>query len=290
MKSNLENPVLFFEYILNEQNIYNELDKQLLYSDFPSYNITLPSEIIYVEQNEWGDYVKKSMSVADLLIPILRIEFEKSKKLLLGNYINNDLNKNQNFLRYQFNTIQSLISNNTETINKYSYFLLPLRGLVKFLNEKLALPNLPNFTLDETGVIYNPINETEKVLKSSDDIILSIFEYMKGENEKKEKILNEQDYQLLLTYLIHLVEKEEVPHIVKQLQPKISNDQLRFSFWVLHHELYTTKRKRKYFYDFIKEVFINFKDSEIKSIESQFGTKSRVVKDKFLPVSILKYL
>ena len=97
MKSNLQNPVAFFEYILNEQNIYQELDKQLFYFDSPSYNITLPIEISYVEQNEWGDYVTESMDVADLLIPILRTEFEKSKELLLKNYLNNDLNRNQNF-------------------------------------------------------------------------------------------------------------------------------------------------------------------------------------------------
>lgn len=290
MKSNLENPVLFFEYILSEQNIYNELDKLLVYGDSPFYNIILPTEVSYAEQNQWGEYITKSMTVADLLIPVLRIEFDKSKKLLLEYYINNDFNKNQNFLRYQFNTIQSLINNNIEIINKYLYFLLPLRGLVKFLNEKLALPNVANFILDETGVIYNPINETEKVLKSNEDIILSIFEYMKGENEKKDKILNDDEYQSLLMYITHLVEKEEVPKVIKQLQPKISNDQLRFSFWVLHSELYTTKRKRKYFYYFIKDVFINFSNSEISSIENQFGTKSRVVKDKFLPNSILKYL
>ncbi|QIG90657.1 hypothetical protein G6R40_13830 [Chryseobacterium sp. POL2] len=290
MKSNLQNPVAFFEYILNEQNIYQELEKQLFYFDSPSYNITLPIEISYVEQNEWGEYITKSMPVADLLIPILRREFEKSKKLLLENYISNDLNKNQNFLRYQFNTIQSLINNNIEIFNKYSYFLLPLRGLVKFLNENLALPNGSNFTLNESGVVYTPINEKEKILKSNEDIILSIFEYMQRENEKKEKILNQEDYQQLLKYITHLVEKEEVPYIDKQLNPKISNDQLRFSFWVLHYELYTTKRKRKYFYDFIKAVFLNFSNSEISSIESQFGTKSRVVKDKFLPNSILSHL
>ncbi|RMZ60365.1 hypothetical protein D1632_05350 [Chryseobacterium nematophagum] len=288
MKSSLESPVLFFEYILNEENIYNELEKRLLYVD--SFNVTLPSEISYTEQNEWGGYVTKSMFVADLLIPILRIEFEKSKKLLVENYINYDVDKNKNFIRYQFNIIQSLVSNHIEVLNKYPYFLLPLRGLVKFINERLTIPDINHFIINEDELTYNPVNETENILRSNEDIILSIFEYMKGKNEKGQVILNEQDYQLLLTYITDLVIKEEVPHIVKQLQPKISNDQLRFSFWVLDHELYTTKRKRKYFYDFIKEVFINFKDSEIKSIENQFGTKSRVVKDKFLPDSILKHL
>ena len=290
MKSSVENPVSFFEYILNEQNIYQELDKQLVYYGFLSYNIILPTEINYVEQDEWGEYITESLAVADLRIPILRNEFETSKKLLLENYIKNDINKNQNFLRYQFNTIQSLISNNIQLLNKYSYLLLPLRGLVKFINEKLALPNIANYTLDETGVIYNPVNVIEKVLKSNENIILSIFEYMKGENEKKEKILNEEDYLLLIEYLTHLVEKEKVPHDIKQLKPNISNDQLRFSFWVLHYELYTTKKTREYFYDFIKAVFLNFSNSEISSIKSQFGTKSRVTKDKFLPNSILSHL
>lgn len=289
-KSTLQNPIFFFEYILNDNNIYKELVKQLEYSDFKSYHMTLPSELNYVEENEDGEFIEKTMDIAKLLLPILRREFKKSKELLKENYINFNFEQNSHFLRFQFNTIQSLLNDNLEIINKYSYFLLPLRGLVKFINERLALPNVVHFTLDETGIIYNPINETDKLFKSNDDTILSIFEYMKEENEKKEKILNDEDYQLLLKYITHLVEKEEIPYIEKQLKPNISNDQLRFSFWVLHYELYTTKRKRKYFYEFIKAVLLNFSNSEITSIESQFGTKSRVIKDKFLPHSILKYL
>jgi len=290
MKSTSENPLAFFEFILDENQIKQEIDKKLINYDFRSYSIYLPDEIRYVEYSEDGDSVEGELPVSDVIIPLLRIEFEKSKKLLLDTFLQKSELYNKNFLLVQFNTIQSLVVNKFEFLNKYPYFLLPLRGIIKFLNDKLLHPEMQQFILNEEKVEFSPINENLLIEKSNDKIIEYTLSYMKGKNEKQESILNGEDYQLLLEYTTHLVAQEEIPSIKKKLAPKLSNDVLRFTFWVLHRELYTTKSIRPYFYDFIKEVFIKFKDNDISSIKGQFGTQARVARHKFLPEIITQHL
>lgn len=290
MKSTSENPLAFFEYILDENQIKQEINKKLIHYDFRSYGIYLPDEIRYVEYSEDGDSVEGELPVSDVIIPLLRIEFEKSKKFVLATYLQNNEVFNKNFLFVQFNTLQSLLVNKFQFINKYPYFLLPIRGLVKHLNDKFLLPEMQQFTLNEDLIEFSPLNESLFIEKSIDEIITSTISYMKGKNEKQEYILNNEDYQLLVEYTTHLITYEEVPPISKILAPKLSADVIRFTFWVIHHELYTTKIIKPYFYDFVKAVFIKFKNNEISSIKSQFGTRGRVTRYKFLPEIMKKNL
>lgn len=291
MEGIIENPLHFFEYIIDETNINKEIEKQINYYDFASYNIELPGKIQYVEQNDLGEYKKGEIEVIKILLPQLRKEFHNSKKRMLEIYLQNNSNDNPNFLRYQFNTIQSLIYNSSNIINKYPYLLLPLRGLVRFINDKLLLLDMERYVLNEDGIQYTTIlNQETFVSKSNSDIIHDVLSFMNGKNEKQEEILSKEDYNLLIEYTTHLIEKGGLPTFTKQLKPNLTNDVVRFSFWVLHKELYTTTKIRPYFYDFIKLVFENFKDNEISSIRSQFGTKSRVKLDSFLPETIKNYL
>lgn len=290
MKSNSDNPLAFFEYILDEDNIIHEINSRVMYYGFRWHGINLPYEIRYIEDGEYGDSIEGQIEVKEVLIPLLRIEFEKSKKFVLATYLQNNEVFNKNFLFVQFNTLQSLLVNKSQFINKYPYFLLPIRGLVKHLNDKLLLPEMQQFTLNEDLIEFSPLNESLFIEKSNDEIITSTLSYMKGKNEKQEYILNNEDYLLLVEYTTHLITYEEVPPISKKLAPKLSADVIRFTFWVIHHELYTTKIIKPYFYEFVKAVFIKFKNNEISSIKSQFGTRGRVTRYKFLPEIMKKNL
>lgn len=283
MESNTENPLAFYEYIINEHNICIELDKRLLYSDFTSYIINLPDEIKYVEQIEFGEYKEGILILKNEFIPILRLEFEKSKKLILEKYFTNDEISNRNFLRYLFNILQSLVNDESKIINKYPYLILAIRGFISFINKKLLYHDMEKFILIEDGLEKIDISDDYNTDKSNIEIMHSVLDYMKGLNEKQSKILTDEDYNLLIEYTTHLIEKEEVPEILKILKPDLIKDTIRFSFWVLHHELYTTKRIKNYFYNFIKLVFEKFENDELISIKKHFGTKSRVPNDKFLP-------
>lgn len=284
-------PLAFFEYILNENNISKVLDAQLKYSDYLSYTIILPNVIEYVEYDEWNNTVTGQTEIQKILLPILRREFENSKRQLHSIFLNNDPSVNVNFLTYQFNTIQSLISNNLNIIKRYPYVLLPLRGIVKFINDRLLSPGNTKFTLDENDLDINIDSSLIEYKKSTQQLVHSIFDFMKGENERKEIILSEEDFNILIEYTIYLVENESVPLIYKKLKPNLSSkDLIRFSYWVLHKELYQTSKIRSYFYHFIKKVFENFNSNDIASIKSHFGTKTRVFNHEFIPIIIGNYL
>ena len=290
MKSTIEHPLFFFEHILNEDVIVNEIEKQIFYYDFISYKINFPIEIEFVEQNQNGEYVEGVYPLENILVPILRREFNNSKELLKDAFFSNSFERNKNFISYQFNTIQSLVNDKFDVLNKFPYFIYPLRGLVKFINDRLLTAEQNKYVLNDNNVsIVSDLNQD--IIKSNLDLVHEIFGFMNGKNEKGEQILNKEDFELLISYILHLIDKDEIPQLnIKKIKPKLSNDLLRFSFWILHHELYTTKKVRPYFYDFIKLVFVNFSANEIKSIKSQFGTKSRVKRDNFIPEIIKKHL
>ncbi|MFB9056697.1 hypothetical protein ACFFU9_08075 [Mariniflexile ostreae] len=291
MKTKDENPLAFFEYIFIENNITAELEAQLKYYDFQSHSINLPYVIKYVEYDDWNNSIKGEIEIQKILIPILRREFEKAKEHMYAAFLRNEPSFNLNYLTYQFNTIQSLITNNLSIINKYPFFLLPLKGLVKYINDRLLIPGSDNFVLDENNIEFSIDDSLNTYVKSNEQIVHLIFDYMNGKNERKEIILSEEDFNKLISYTLHLIQEESVPVIDKKLNPKLSSkDIIRFSYWVLHKELYNTSKIRTYFYDFIKEVFENFKDNDIASIKSQFGTKSRIFNHAFFPEITKKYL
>lgn len=290
MKSNLESPLGFFEYILEERNITLEINKRVIYYGFSSYAIRLPNDFTYAQEDDYGNMIEGMSTIKDQIIPFLRLEFEKSKHLLEEKYLQNTLESNGSFLTLQFNTLQSLVSNESQFLNKYPYFLFPIRGLVKFINDKLLLPNMEQFTLNEDSVDMVPVSEDLSIVKSNEEVIHSVISYMKGKNEKQVYILSEDDYQLLLNYTTYLISREQIPSITRRLKPNMQNGALMFTFWVLHKELYTSSKIREYFYDFLKDVFINLDSTSISSIRKIIGAQSRIPKYSFLPEIILNYI
>ncbi|MGG7034850.1 MAG: hypothetical protein ACI7YS_06595 [Flavobacterium sp.] len=70
MKSTLENPLDFFEYIIDEASIKKELENRFKLSDFKSIHIELPNDISYVEKDELGNFKTGKSPVKSELIPV----------------------------------------------------------------------------------------------------------------------------------------------------------------------------------------------------------------------------
>lgn len=295
MKSTELHPLAYFEYVIDTENIVKEIENEFLYSDYLSIDLGDLIEINYVEQNNSGEFLQKSILAKDLLTPKLYREFQNAKSYLYNFCINSTKLATENYLRIQVNILQTILTRQSDLINKHIYLLLPIRGILRYINETLLLPEMTSFELDEiqlTNVFSHNAEQIQfnSIKKSDIDIIHSVLDYLKGNNQKREKILSDEDFEVLIKYTKELIQQEEVPVITKQLHPKISNDLIRFTYWALHKELYTTTTIRNYFYAFVKAVFLNFKESEISSIKSLFGTQKRVPKDNFLPEVISKYI
>jgi hypothetical protein len=290
MKSTIENPIAYFEYVLDETIMAKVLFEEIENYNLVSFDFKSPSQVNCVEfyNNELFDTV---YTIQDILLPILKLEFNKSKSLLKDDFLKDKPQDVKLLVTYHFNSIQSLVKNRASVISKHSFFLLPLRGLVKFLNERMLSPGMEPFVLNEEGIEFVSSNgQGNSFSKSNTDIILEVLGYMKNQNQRQEVILSEPDFNLLITYTVSLVENGEIPELTNKLNPNLSNSLILFSFWVLHKELYTTTQIRPIFFSFIKNVFKNLEQNEISSIRSQFGSKSRVTKDGFLPHIIKKHL
>jgi len=297
MKSSLEKPLAYFESITDNESFTNLVEGQIYHSDIVSHKYIDSVNIQYVIMDDYGNYEQREMHISFFVLPSLRREYENTKNLLYGFSINNSNEVVKRYLEIQVKFIQNIINNKTEFIKSYSFFLPPLRGIINYINNILLLEDMPPFELDESPLdnvdieLYNnSIDSNVESNKTAESIIISVFGYMNGLNEKREKILNSDDYNLLIDYITYFISNESLPEIERKLRPNISNDQLSFSFWVLHKEIYTTKFIKPMFFDFLKLVFENFNDIEVSSLRKIFGVKSRVVKDTFLPEIIKKYL
>ncbi|OWP85301.1 hypothetical protein BWK59_00780 [Flavobacterium davisii] len=288
MKSTIEHPLEFFEYIINEENIIELIHKEYTYFD-GYYDIEFPFRVHCSEINHFGEFESTTHPIGAVIRNALNREFYLSKGLISKAYEKKTTEEFKKYAYLRFIEIQNLINTKFETINKFPVIGYALIVLMNYLNVLLSNENykleldLCKIDLDAKPFTYFEDND--------EAIIYKVFGYMQYKNQKGELILNEEDFNLLISYIKYLVKHEEVPSTVsRKLKPKLSNDLLRFSFWVLHKELYATKSIRTYFYDFIKLVFEKFSGSEIESIKSLFGAESRVKRDDFIPEIIKKYL
>ncbi len=289
MNSSTDNPLAFFKHITIESNLLQCIHSLLKYSDFVSYKIKDYKTVEYIELDYYNRPIKGVFELSKVLNPYLKKELLISKNHLKQFCIENEELKVSNYLRLQINSVQKIINDHYELINKYPYVILALRSIVKYINEILILPNTEYYSINEDEITVD-FKGNDLIDKSNIELIHEIFDYMKGKNEKQEFILNEEDFNTLISYTTYLVENGEIPEIQNKITPNLKKGLISYSYWVLHKELYTSNKIKPYFISFIKLLFSDFKDSQEKSIKNQFGSKTRFYNHNFLPEIISKYL
>ncbi len=283
MESTVDNPLAFFEYITQEQNFNNYVyDILLLQGDFLTYEIENFTTIKYKMYDEYNEVIEGTTQLKRYLTPRIRAEFEKSKKLLQDFYIQNEERNISRFFKIQINTIQHIVDTNYTLINNYPDLLFALRGIVNFINVKLTPTEPYQLNQEKIKISDKEISDRE--------LVHSIFDYMRGENERRELILNEDDFELLIQNTLYLVKEEDIPIIEDKISPNLKQGVLSFSYWVLHKELYKKKRINDKYITFLKLFFEQFNNTDEKSIKNQFGSKTRLFPHDFLPEIITKYL
>lgn len=105
-------------------------------------------------------------------------------------------------------------------------------------------------------------------------IALSYISFMKDHNYANEKIMNDKDYDRLVKYVTYMIEYEAVPPKIERIpQINTSNEYIRYTFYLIHKALYTTKAKRNYFIHFLHNVFSQFQNTEWSTTNTKFSTK-----------------
>ncbi len=299
IESSLVAPLKFFELFVSNKKIENQYQNYLI--DISPESIDYQYQIGVLQyyrfnNNLWveSDEDVFTMIFRDSILRKLEIEVNKSKGLILEFYSTSIIASNGNvesYLKSIESTINSILNDNLSTFVEFPYLISPFETIVEFVNKKFIIEDSPSkhIEIDETALLKMRRN-TPTRFNNIEEKIIEIIGYMQGYNEKGQLILSKEDYQLLIDYTKDLVLNDCIPTNPKRLSPKITGDLLRFSYYVLHKEIFTTKKIRETFISFMKSIFPAFDNTENKTLKQSFSKKNGIPPDEFLSSIILKHL
>jgi hypothetical protein len=97
--------------------------------------------------------------------------------------------------------------------------------------------------------------------------------FLSGYNRLNAKIMSETDFALLNTYICSLIDTGTMPTNIQQIsQTGTTNEYLRYTFYLIHKELYTTRPIRPEWIDLLHAVFAQFNDVEKETTRKKFST------------------
>lgn len=100
-----------------------------------------------------------------------------------------------------------------------------------------------------------------------------ILARLNGMSPQKRRIMSEADFNRLITYTDHLVLTDTLPtEIVPIAQTDISNEHIRYTFYLLHSKLFGSRRIKQSFIDFLHRVFTQFTGTQPRTTKAKFAT------------------
>jgi len=98
--------------------------------------------------------------------------------------------------------------------------------------------------------------------------------FLVGYNRKNEKIMTDSDFARLTTYIYSLIDTGTIPANIQAIsQTGTTSEYLRYTFYLIHKDLYTTRPIRPEWIDLLHAVFTQFQGVEKETIRKKFSTK-----------------
>lgn len=253
----------FFEMVFNGElgdlEIYNYVQKvtsnheigklRLLNRDLDFYVFCKREEIEgSFSSDEIKEKIEKNISKG-IEVPYMKIKPHESFK--------NQLDDKE----YKFLDLEKLM---------YPHDFFSIYGLSNLLlslikNKNQPQQNSPNSNSQNTQIKLSDKKEIEEP-----NSWIKHLEFLKGENNSKEKIMEDDDYNTLISKIEFLIKNNKVPPFDKpQKKINISNQSLIYTFRLLHKELYGTSKIKDFFIDFLKIYFLQL--SNYNSLREQFS-------------------
>ncbi|WP_374505801.1 hypothetical protein [Flavobacterium sp.] len=282
MESTNQNPLAYFESLIvnNDLNTYLQkyLDDFVEHSDYKIFDVDKIKGIVkYHDYDIDGKYiVEKEDRFEDAIQVELFNQYNISKELINESVaeISKSGEDYTGFLLLQEKQIQYIINNGEKQINLFPILLKPLNSIVNYINKKYLSENKIKIGVNTSFLI---LEEPKKEYNSDVQIIISVLGYLKNNNDKRQKIMSDEQFNLMIEYVNFYVENNTFPQNIKKLDSlNISNNLLRFTFWVLHKKLYTTNSIRQEFIQLIKQIFSDFDNWEESTLKRKFGNRDKV--------------
>lgn len=286
------NPFAYFESLILSNGLKTLLQKFLVdfveHSDYKIIDVDKIKGIVkYLDFDADGIYiVEKEDRFEDLLQVELFNQYNKSKELI--NEAVAEMSKSGKdytlFLLLQEKQIQFIINKGEKQINLFPILLKPLNSIVDYINNKYLDENKRKISLNTSFLKLEELNDSSDL-----QIITSVLGYLKNNNDKRQKIMLDDQFNLMIEYVNFYVENNTLPQNIKKIDSlNISNNLLRFTFWVLHKKLYTTNSIRHEFIQLIKQIFSDFDNWEESTLKRKFGNRDKVPHDKHFIPEIIK--
>lgn len=282
MESTNHNPLAYFESLIvnNDLNTYLQkyLDDFVEHSDYKIFDVDKIKGIVkYHDYDIDGKYiVEKEDRFEDAIQVELFNQYNISKELINESVaeISKSGEDYTGFLLLQGKQIQYIINNGEKQINLFPKLLKPLKSIVNYINKKYLNENKIKISINTS---FLNLEEPKEEYSSDMQIIISVLGYLKNNNDKRQKIMSDEQFNLMIEYVNFYVENNTLPQSIKKLDSlNISNNLLRFTFWVLHKKLYTTNSIRQEFIQLIKQIFSDFDNWEESTLKRKFGNRDKV--------------
>lgn len=282
MESTNHNPLAYFESLIvnNDLNTYLQkyLDDFVEHSDYKIFDVDKIKGIVkYHDYDIDGKYiVEKEDRFEDAIQVELFNQYNISKELINESVaeISKSGEDYTGFLLLQGKQIQYIINNGEKQINLFPKLLKPLKSIVNYINKKYLNENKIKISINTS---FLNLEEPKEEYSSDMQIIISVLGYLKNNNDKRQKIMSDEQFNLMIEYVNFYVENNTLPQSIKKLDSlNISNNLLRFTFWVLHKKLYTTNSIRQEFIQLVKQIFSDFDNWEESTLKRKFGNRDKV--------------
>ncbi len=129
----------------------------------------------------------------------------------------------------------------------------------------------------EAGRLKSPLSKKDKAtVDQQKQYALEHLAFMSGYNIKNEKIMPEADYNRMIEYTYHLIEKGKLPTGIKKIpQTGFAAISIRYTYYKIHEFLYGTQSIKKEWIDFLHAVFQQFKNAQPSTTKTKFSEKPK---------------
>lgn len=129
-------------------------------------------------------------------------------------------------------------------------------------------------TADKQAVVEPKVIINKVQVQEQQKIAYQHLSFMKGFNAQNEKIMTDTQFNQLVSFMNSLIETDLVPAIQNPLpQINLPNNYIRYTFYLLHKTLYTTKSIRESWINFMHDMFSQFKNNERATTKAKFSEK-----------------
>lgn len=152
------------------------------------------------------------------------------------------------------------------------------RDFITFLNEQKEMYRHNISSVLMTSTSDKSIKPKKKASKSIQTKISNAYKhinYLSGENDNGQRIMSEQNFTKLQEYIRYFYENEAVPKVESRLSANIPIAHIRYTFYLIkkENEPGRSSDKTELYANFLKTVFVEFKDTALDTIIKKFAER-----------------